>query len=202
VYLSFDAPVTDPDYRRVAISGGAPQTIVRKGTGLFDVGRDGRLLYQQLGNVEAYDPRDGKAVTLGKAAKGAWLFRWSSDGNSSAYVVAASQEDDPAAGIWLTDFKTAPRQVFRGWVCWFAVDAKNEIFILKGKDDLNGEIWKMKWDGSGLSRASGTLPLLYDPNYFHSRTENQFDVSPDGRHIAFQTQQVLQENIGIIDNVQ
>ena len=82
-------------------------------------------------------------------------------------------------------------------------DAKSEISVLKGKDDLNGEIWKVKWDGSGLSRASGgTLPLLYNPNYFHSRTQSQFDVSPDGLHIAFQTQQVLQENIGIIDNVQ
>jgi len=69
-----------------------------------------------------------------------------------------------------------------------AVDAKNEIFVLKGKDDLNGEIWKVQWNGSGLSRASGTLPLLYNPNYFHSRAQSQFDVSPDGLHIAFQTQ--------------
>jgi hypothetical protein len=35
-----------------------------------------------------------------------------------------------------------------------------------------------------------------------AHTQSQFDVSPDGLHIAFQTQQVLQENIGIIDNVQ
>jgi hypothetical protein len=28
---------------------------------------------------------------------------------------------------------------------------------------------------------------------------NQIDVSPDGGHIVFQSQQVLQENIGIID---
>ena len=82
------------------------------------------------------------------------------------------------------------------------MDAKSETFVLKGKDDVNEEIWKVKWDGSGRSRASATLPLLYNPNYFHSRTQSQFDVSHDGLHIAFQTQQVLQENIGIIDNVQ
>jgi hypothetical protein len=117
-------------------------------------------------------------------------------------LVSSSRANDPVAGVWTTDFKTAPRQVFRGWVCWFAVDAKSETFVLKGKDDLNGEIWKVKWDGSGRSRASATLPLLYNPNYFHSRTQSQFDVSHDGLHIAFQTQQVLQENIGIIDNVQ
>ena len=83
-------------------------------------------------------------------------FHWSSDGNSIAYMLSASRENDPTAGVWITDFKSAPRQVFRGWVCWFAVDAKNEIFVLKGKDDLNGEIWKVQWNGSGLSRASGT----------------------------------------------
>jgi Tol biopolymer transport system component len=204
VYFSFDDQGRDDDYRGVAISGGAPQTLVRTGGSfIFDVGRDGRVLYQKdPGEVEGYDLRDGRALTLGNVPQGAWLFRWSSDGNSIAYLVSSSQENDPAAGVWITDFKTAPRQVFRGWACWFAVNAKNEIFVLKGKDDLNGEIWKVKWDGSGLSRASGTLPLLYNPNYLHSRTLSQFDVSPNGHNIAFQTQQVLQENIGIIDNVQ
>jgi serine/threonine protein kinase len=205
VYLSLDDQGRDDDYRSVAISGGAPQTIVRRGNSfiLFDVGRDGRVLYQKApGEAQAYDPRDGRGLTLGNVPPSAWLFRWSSDENSIAYLVSSSRENDPVAGVWTTDFNTAPRQVFRGWVCWFAVDAKSEIFVLKGKDDLNGEIWKVKWDGSGLSRASGTLPLLYNPNYSHSRTQSQFDVSPDGLHIAFQTQQVLQENIGIIDNVQ
>ena len=203
VYFSFDDH-GDGDYRSVAISGGAPETIIRSGGNfIFDVGRDGRVLYQKdPGKVEAYDPRDDRSLTLGKVADGAWLFRWSLDGNSIAYLIGSSRENDPDAGVWITDFKAAPRQVFRGWACWLAVDAKNEIFVLKGKEDLNGEIWKVKWDGSGLSRAPGFLPLLYSPNYLHSRTISQFDVSPDGLHIAFQTQQVLQENIGIIDNVQ
>ena len=132
----------------------------------------------------------------------AWLFRWSQDENSISYLIDPLRENDPAAGVWITDFMTAPRQVFRGWACWFAVDAKNEVYVLKGKDDLDGEIWKVKWDGSGLTRVSGTLPLLYNPNYHHYRAQSQFDVSPDGLHIVFQTHQVLQENIGIIDNVQ
>jgi hypothetical protein len=82
------------------------------------------------------------------------------------------------------------------------VDAKGEIFIEKARADLTAEVWKVRWDGSGLLQIAGTLPLLYSPNYLHSRTWSQFDVSPDGLHIAFQTHQVLQENIGIIDNVQ
>lgn len=204
VYRSLEAQGRDADYRSVAISGGAPQIVLQKGNGhIFDVGRDGRILYQQdLGGAQAYDPRDDKGLRLGKVPESGWLFRWSPDENFIAYLISPRRENEPAAGLWVTDFKTPPQQVFRGWACWFAADAKGDIFILKGKDDLNGEIWKVKWDGSGLSRVSGTLPLLYNPNYFHSHAHSQLDVSPDGLHIAFQSQQVLQENIGIIDNVQ
>jgi hypothetical protein len=97
---------------------------------------------------------------------------------------------------------TPPRQVFRGWICEFTVDAHDNIFILKGKADLNGEVWKVKWDGSGLPRVSGTLPLIANVNYTHTFVGNQIDVSPDAHYVVFQSQQVLQENIGIIDNVQ
>jgi len=77
------------------------------------------VLYQKdPGKVEAYDPRDGRGLPLGTVPQGAWLFRWSSDGNSIAYMLSASRENDPTAGVWITDFKSAPRQVFRGWVCW------------------------------------------------------------------------------------
>jgi serine/threonine protein kinase/Tol biopolymer transport system component len=189
------------EYRSVAISGGAPQTIVQGGFGQVDVGRDGRLLYQKDGEVRAFDPRDGKARTLGSIPGADAAPRWSADGSAVVYVVISRQENDPAAGIWTTDFKTAPRQVFRGWVTSFAVNAQDEIFILKGKADLNGELLRVKWDGSGLSRSSGVIPLLYNPNYSHSLTWNQMDVSPDGRRVVFQSQQVLQENIGIIDNL-
>ena len=111
-------------------------------------------------------------------------------------------EDDPAAGVWTTDFKNPPLQVFRGWVNGFAVDAQNEIVILKAKSDLTGELWKVKWDGSGVSRTTATIPLLYNALYAHSDVGNQFDVSPDGTRIVFQSQQVLQENIGVIDGLQ
>jgi serine/threonine protein kinase len=190
------------EYRSVAISGGAPQTITQGGDGLFDIGRDGRLLYQKsAGEVQAFDPRDGRSRTLGSVPATAQVLRWSAAGNAVAYVITARQEDDPVAGIWITDFTTAPRQVFRGWVSWYAVDAQNNIFILKGKDDLNAELWKVKWDGSGLSRVPGGIPLLYNFNYIHSLAASQIDVSPDGRHVVFQSQQVLQENIGMIDNL-
>jgi eukaryotic-like serine/threonine-protein kinase len=200
IYLSQDE--RDHDYRSVAISGGAPQTIGNGGHGMVDVSRDGRLLYQDQGEAQAFDPRDGKTRTLGKVPSNAWLFRWSANGSLVAYNVSAQRQNDPNVGVWVTDFKTAPRQVFRGWVCWYAADAQDNIIVLKGKDDLNGELWKVKWDGSGLSRGSGTLPLLYNVNYLHSSAGNQIDVSPDGHHVVFQSQQVLQENIGTIENIE
>jgi serine/threonine protein kinase len=189
------------EYRTVAISGGAPQTIMQEAGGIADVSRDGRLIYQRNGEVLVFDPRTGKNTSMGKAPAYLDIMRWLSDGNSVAYVVRSQQEDDPGAGVWVTDFKTPPHQIFRGW-CEFAVDAHDNIFVLKGKPDLNGEVWKVKSDGSGLTRIPGTLPLLANVNYTHDFVENQFDVSPDGHYIVFQSPQVLQENIGMIDNVQ
>jgi hypothetical protein len=66
---------------------------------------------------------------------------------------------------------------------------------------LSGELWKLKWDGSGLSRISVVIPLLYNPNYIHELAWNQMDVSADGHRVVFQSQQVLQENIEITDNL-
>lgn len=191
------------EFRSIAVSGGAPQTIMNEAADdMVDVGRDGRLLFRKAGEIQVFDPRAGKPATLGKTPRYLGFLRWASNGSSVAYSVVSPQENDPADGVWVTDFKTPPRQVFRGWVCWFAVDALDNIFILKGNADLNGEVWKVKWDGSGLSRIPGTLPLLGNVNYTHTLVGNQIDVSPDGGHIVFQSQPVLQENIGIIDNVQ
>ena len=209
IFFSGNPGFGSGEFRSVAISGGAPQTIMQAPFVALDVGRDGRLLYVKDafgGDVEVFDPRDGKAHTLGNIKRGGSLAHgtfphWSADGNAVVYAIVSQQENDPAAGIWVTDFKTAPRQVYRGWVQCFAVDAQNEIFMVKSKADLNGELWKVKLDGSGLSRFPGVIPLLYNPNYLHSATWNQIDVSPDGRRIVFESQLVLQENIGIIDNL-
>ena len=191
------------EYRSVAVSGGPPQTLLQGALSiLFDIGRDGRLLYQTAtGEARAYDPRDGKDVLLGSVPGNAWKLLWSPDGRSVAYLLSPRRKDDPDAGVWVTHFKTAPRQTFHGWAAWLVQDSQGDIIVLKGKPDLKGELWTMKWDGSGLSRASQTIPLLYNLNYLHSSTTNTIEVSPDGRHIAFGSQQVLQENIGMIENL-
>ncbi|MGH7223725.1 MAG: protein kinase domain-containing protein, partial [Gemmataceae bacterium] len=146
--------------RIVPLSGGAPQTIVKEAPDLFvDAAPDGRLLFRNARDqVEIFDPRSHTAEVHDTAhpSDGSKPLRWSSDGRSIAYVVQARMENDPVAGLWVEDFKNPPRQAFRGWVDTYAVGPNDEIFIVEGKSDLNGVIWKVRWDGQGLTRLSVT----------------------------------------------
>lgn len=203
VYIALDNK-TGFEYRSIAISGGSPKTILQGGLGEFDAGRDGRLLYRNAaGEVHAFDRRDGKDLYLGSVPKSAMGLRWSPDGKRIFYQIMPPRAmNDPDVGLWAADFKTPVRLVFPGWVAWYTVDAQSNLFVLKGNDDMQGELWKVKWDGSGPTRTSCTIPLLYNSLYFHSFASNQIDVSPDGRRVVFQSPQVLQENIGMIDDLQ
>ena len=199
--------VTDDEYRSVPVSGGAPETVLKNATDrFFDVGLDGRLLFRtSQDGIAAFDPRDNKLEPLGTvhASVKAASLRWSPDGRAAAYVVAASREEDPAAGLWVTDFKNPPRQIFRGWADWWFVRGPgNEIYFIEGKPDLNGVLCKIGWDGQGLTRTSVTIPMIdsywADPG---RNSQDHFTVSPDGRFVAFQAQTVLGANIGMIENV-
>jgi len=201
------------EVRSVPITGGAPQSLTEfahapvvaevASIDIPKLGRDGRMLFLgPKGQIEALDPQDGKTQTLGTLPdQNGGLLRWSQDQHSVAYGVEPSKENDRNAGVWVYDLKGQPRQVFRGWVIWYSTGAGNEIYLLEGKPDLNGALWKVSWNGEGLVRIGASIPILYNPSYQRSSVGNQFDVSPDGRHLAFQTQPVLEENIGMIENV-
>jgi len=208
IYLSRSqvTPEHTDEYRSVAVSGGAPQTILKNAPDIhFDAGSEGRLLFRShKGQVLTFDPRDDKTETLATLpASEDWGFlRWSHDGHSAAYLVEPGREDDPNGGLWVDDFKAAPRQIFRGWVLGYARGPGSEIYLLEGKPDLNGVLWKVGWNGQGLIRTSTTIRLIY--SYWIQQVWNAqgfFDVSPDGRHMAFETQTVLGANIGMIENV-
>jgi len=205
VYTSFVASAGKGEYRSTPISGGVPQTLTQAGFGTADVGRDGWLLFLGAkGQVEAFDPGDRKTRTLGTlplAEKSPLPPRWSPDQHSIAYMVLPSKDDDSNAGLWVDDFKSPPRQIFRGWILWFARSPGNEIYLLEGKPDLSAVLWKVGWNGQGLARITASIPLLYNLNYQRTIPFNLFDAAPDGRHLAIQTQQVLEEHIGMIENI-
>jgi Tol biopolymer transport system component/DNA-binding winged helix-turn-helix (wHTH) protein len=203
VYVSFTPQ--EALCRRISISGGAPQTLVKNIEGPFDVGPEGRLIYEgPKGQVMAFDPENNKTVTLGTipASHQFGELRWAPDGRSFAYMVSPDRENDPNAGLWVSDFKQPPRQVFRGWVVWYGRGPDSEIYLLEGKADLNGVLWKVGWDGKGLTRTPVPVPLTHsDWVQPGQNPQDFFDVSPDGRHVALTTQSVLQANIGMIENV-
>jgi eukaryotic-like serine/threonine-protein kinase len=206
IYLSFLQSADE--YRRIPVSGGVPQTLVSNDDAqnfFFDVGPDGRLIYARTNRqVLAFDLQGHHTQTLGTLPAGERCMapRGSPDGRSIAYIVRPSKENDPNSGLWVTDFRSPPRQVFRGWVVWYARGPKNEIYVLEGEPDLNGALWKVGWEGKGLVRIPIIVPLVH--SYWVQPGQNDtnfFDVSPDGQHLALTTQTVLQANIGMIENV-
>ncbi|MDE3135710.1 MAG: PD40 domain-containing protein [Acidobacteriota bacterium] len=198
---------TADEYRIISASGGVPETMLKNATGdYFDIESDGRLLFTNFKDeVETFDPRDNQTRILGQLhGNRLWAssLRLSPDGRFIAYVVPASREDDPNAGLWVTDFKSSPRQIFRGWVVQYARGPQNEIYVLEGRPDLNGVLWKVGWNGQGLERTPVTIPLVHsywvDPS---QNSQDYFDISPDGSHVAFEKQTILSSNIGMIENL-
>ena len=208
VYLSRSqvTPAPTDEYRSAAASGGAPQALLKNAPDRnFDVGPQGRVLYKGSNSeIRSFDPSNNQTQTLTTLpADENWgSLRWSPDGRSVAYLVSARREDDPNAGLWVDDFQNPPRQIFRGWVERCARGPGNEIYFVEGKPDLNGVLWKVGWNGEGLTRTSATIRLIY--SYWTQMVRDSqdfFDVSPDGRHVAVNTQGILQANIGMVENV-
>ncbi|MGH9735484.1 MAG: protein kinase domain-containing protein [Candidatus Acidiferrales bacterium] len=207
IYESGPEIVAPDEYRSVPVSGGTPETVMTHATDrYFDVGLDGRILFRGGEHkVEAFDPRTQKTETLGLLLRAVdWApVRWSPDEHSVAYVVASAHEDDPGAGLWVTDFKNKPRQLFRGWVDgWLDRGPAGQVYFVEAKPDLKGQLCKVGWKGEGLACTSVTLPMIHsywvDPV---QNTQDHFDVSPDGRHVAFEEQNVLESNIGMLQNI-
>ena len=121
----------DAEYRDVDVLGGAPRNILNSAGDLyFDVGSDGRLLFRGSGDeIQSFDTANNKTLGVFKFPDGqhSWQERWSPDGKAMAYIESPSKENDPNAGIWVTDFKNPPRQIFRGWVVFFARGPNNQI---------------------------------------------------------------------------
>ncbi|HET9401855.1 MAG TPA: protein kinase [Candidatus Acidoferrales bacterium] len=208
VLYESEAEVSVPnELRSVGVSGGVPQKVLgNQPDRYFDVGTDGRVLFRSGGGpVDAFDPRTGATETLGNIHDDVrWApILWSPDQRQVAYVVASIKEDDPNAGLWVTDFKSSPRQIFRGWADWWIARGPNEqIYFVKGRPDLKGELWKVGWNGGNLASTSATARMTYsywvDPSH---NSQDHFAVSPDGRFIVVETQTFVEANIDLIENI-
>ena len=203
-HLIYAVSSTPYGFNRVSISGGTPETILKNGNDVyFDVGLGGRLLFQNSKlEVEAFDARVARTQTLGNppASFGAAPVQWAPDGRSVIFIVSAKSEDDPNAGLWVDDFKSPPRQIFRGWVDGgIARGPRDEIYFLKGEPDLNAVLCKLDVNGAGFTSTSVIIPMIH--SYWVDPAQNpqdRFDVSVDGRYLAFEKQSVLSANIGMI----
>jgi len=190
------------EFRRSSISGGAPQTLLKNVSDyLPDVDAGGQLLFEgPHGEVQVSDSEKIQTLITLPSDQLASLFRWSPDHQSIAYMVNPTQEGDPRSGVWAFDRNGPPRQIFRGWVLWYAWGPSNEIYLVQAKPDLQGVLWKVDRSGRDLTRVPVSIPLPFD--YWYVVPNTQFDISPDGRRLAFTTQQVLQANIGMLENIQ
>ena len=74
------------------------------------------------------------------------------------------------------------------------------IYLLEGKPDLNGVLWWLDSDGRRLRSTSTDVRLNYNP-LDDLQPFNYFDVSPDGRRIAIEVQQVYEADIGMIEGL-
>jgi serine/threonine protein kinase len=204
VYASSSSPDSLPsnaEFRRISISGGAPQTVLSSAINSgIDVGPRGSLLFMGSdGKVQT--SAAGKTETLFTLPRdmAAYFFRWSPDHRLISYMVSQTREDDPQAGLWLFDGQGPPRQVFHGWVAGYARGPANQIYLVQGKGDMLGVLWKLDWTGHGLTRVPVSVPLAFD--YWFDQPWTVFDISPDGRHLVFITQGVLQATIGMLDKI-
>jgi hypothetical protein len=186
--------------RRVWLSGQAPEKLpVACEDLLKDVASDGRLAcYNSAEDVlEVFHPETKKTETL-EGIHGR-LPRWSRDARRIAYVVSSSAQNDLAAGLWIYNFQEKARQVFRGWVAWYAWLGNDELFLAEGKPDLKASLWRIRLDGTSPQRVPGTLPMIFV--YTNWVPMLRFDAHPDARRIATETARVRQANIGIIESV-
>jgi len=185
-------------FRRISVSGGAPETLsVKAFIDRGDLSQDGRLIYQTSPDSgEVYDLRTRQRRSIG-ALPGDPL--WSRDGQTFAYVVSPGAGKPSDAGLWIGTINGARRQVFQGWLVSFAWADAQSMLVLEGRPDFKGVLWRVDSEGRRTVVLSGVG--LYRSELDLGIYSIRFDVHPDGRRIAIETLESLEADIGMIGNV-
>ncbi len=197
--------------RRVSLAGTVPETVVEEALvpdTAGDVGPDGRLLLQTLdGKVRFLDPETKQSQVVEGLMGAARILRWSPTGQAVAYLRAAQSADDPDRGLWVYDLEQKkPRQLFRGWVLWYAWPTPEEILLLEAKPDASGQLWRVRpvTSGPGPGGASPVrVPMAIRLTYrfWNLLPELRFDVHPDGKRIVLEVMELGEADIGMIENI-
>ena len=192
---------TPADLRRVALAGGAPQVLAVKPYfpfwGWGDVAPDGRILYRTSETTgELFDPRTNHRENV-PDLPGDPL--WSHDGGSFGFAVRAEGARSPVKpGLWVSALGKARRQVFEGWVIWYAWSSNGDLLFVEGRPDLKGILWR-------ISPTGQRTLVLKDIAFFRRPADGywiaRFDVHPDGRRIVLEGLESYEADIGMIDNV-
>jgi Tol biopolymer transport system component len=184
---------------QASLAGGTPQELPvapwRSHWG--DVGLDGRLVVQTSPDSGiVFDPRTGQRRAVAELPGAP---SWSPDGHSIAFAVRPGVGKDSDEGLWVGDPFGDRRQVFRGWVVWFAWAGADEILALEGKPDFRGVLWRVATNG----RREVALPemVMYRRDFDSLISPVRFDVHPDGRRIVSEVFETLEADIGMIENV-
>jgi eukaryotic-like serine/threonine-protein kinase len=187
------------DLRRVALAGGAPQILPVKPWfpywGWGDIALDGRILYRTSETTgELFDPRTNRRESVADLP-GDPL--WSPDGRSFAFAVRGAPGGAVKPGLWVSEGATR-RQVFEGWVVWFAWARSGDLLIVEGRPDLKGILWRILPSGQ-RTIALKELALIRRP--IDGNWNARFDIHRDGRRIVVEGLESYEADIGMIDIV-
>ena len=165
--------------------------------GWGDIGRDGRILYRTAETTgELFDPRTNRRESVPDLS-GDPL--WSDDEHSFAFAVRAEGARSAVKpGLWVSALGQTRRQVFEGWVIWYAWASNGDLLFVEGRPDLKGILWRIS--------STGQRTLVLKEIAFFKRPADgywiaRFDVHPDGRRIVVEGLEFYEADIGMIDNV-
>ncbi|MGH9487034.1 MAG: protein kinase domain-containing protein [Terriglobales bacterium] len=187
----------------VSSSGGDPQVLLRMAH-IFTscAGPQGTVIYKGEHAMESLNAASGRNHALGSLPYpqiGPFPVLCAPDGGAIAYPVPARFDGDPEQGIWVYDFHHPARQVYRGWVGSKNLSGgpRGRIYFLTGSPDLKDELWAMNWNGTALQDLHVAVPAFYDYNgdmFF----QDFLSMAPDGSAVAFDFDDALQANIGML----
>ena len=120
-------------------------------------------------------------------------------GVALACVARPSGKGDSEQGLWIHLPGGTSRQIFRGWVVWSAWVNAEELIVVEGKPDLNGTVWRAWADGRPPTRLPYRVHIPFSFRILQPIL--QVDVHPDGRRLVMTNYEVLEADIGMIENL-